>query len=61
MLAVEGATLAGIGVGWGLVLGFAISLILVNVVNRQSFTGHGASFPWLALAVLAAPSWRWRR
>ena len=37
MLAVEGATLAGMGVGWGLVLGFAISLILVNVVNRQSF------------------------
>jgi putative ABC transport system permease protein len=55
MLAVEGATLAGMGVGWGLVLGFAISLILVNVVNRQSFHwGMALHIPWLALAVLAA-------
>ena len=39
----------------GLVLGFAISLILVNVVNRQSFHwGMALHIPWLALAVLAA-------
>ena len=55
MLAVEGATLAGMGVGWGLVLGFAISLILVHVVNRQSFHwGMALHVPWAALAVLAA-------
>jgi putative ABC transport system permease protein len=55
MLAVEGATLAGIGVAWGLVLGFAISLILVYVVNRQSFHwGMALHVPWAALAVLSA-------
>jgi putative ABC transport system permease protein len=55
MLGIEGATLASIGVGWGLVLGFAISLILVNVVNRQSFHwGMSLHVPWLALAALAA-------
>jgi putative ABC transport system permease protein len=54
MVAVEGAALAGIGVGWGLVLGFAISVILVEVVNRQSFHwGMTLHVPWLALAVLA--------
>jgi putative ABC transport system permease protein len=54
MLAVEGATLAGIGVAWGLVLGFAISLILVYVVNRQSFHwGMALHVPWAALAVLS--------
>jgi putative ABC transport system permease protein len=54
MLAVEGATLAGIGVAWGLVLGFAISLILVHVVNRQSFHwGMALHVPWVALAALA--------
>jgi putative ABC transport system permease protein len=55
MLAVEGATLAAMGVGWGLVLGFAISLILVHVVNRQSFHwGMALHVPWGALVVLAA-------
>jgi putative ABC transport system permease protein len=54
MLAVEGATLAGIGVAWGLVLGFAISLILVHVVNRQSFHwGMALHVPWAALAALS--------
>ena len=51
----KAATLAGIGVAVGLVLGFAISLILVHVVNRQSFHWSMAlHIPWLALAVLAA-------
>src|SRR3954467_9414836 len=37
MLAMEGAVLASIGAVAGLLLGFLISLILVHVVNRQSF------------------------
>ena len=37
MLAAEGGLLAVLGVGAGLVLGGAISLILIHVVNRQSF------------------------
>ena len=55
MLAIEGATLAAIGVTSGLLLGFAISLILIHVVNRQSFHwGMDLHVPWLALASLAA-------
>ena len=55
MLAVEGATLSGLGVAWGTVLGFAISVILVTVVNRQSFHwGMELHVPWLSLGVLAA-------
>ena len=54
MVAVEGGTLAGLGVGWGLALGFAISLILVGVVNRQSFHwGMALHIPWRSLALLA--------
>lgn len=54
MVAVEGATLASLGVGWGLALGFAISLILVNVVNRQSFHwGMALHVPWRSLTLLA--------
>src|SRR5207248_11164182 len=37
MLAAEGALLAGVGAAAGLVCGTAISLVLVYVVNRQSF------------------------
>lgn len=37
MLAAEGGLLALLGVGAGLALGAAISLILIHVVNRQSF------------------------
>ncbi len=54
MLAFEGAVLAGIGVTSGLALGFAISLILVEVVNRQSFHwGMDLHVPWLALVALS--------
>ncbi|HLW11577.1 MAG TPA: ABC transporter permease [Casimicrobiaceae bacterium] len=54
MLALEGATLAAIGVAAGLLLGFAISLILVHVVNRQSFHwGMDLHVPWLVLASLS--------
>ncbi len=53
LLAMEGATLGTLGAGVGLVLGFAISLILIHVVNRQSFHwGMALHTPWLALAVL---------
>ena len=54
MLAVEGATLAAFGVAAGLALGFAISLILIHVVNRQSFHwGMDVHVPWLVLSALS--------
>jgi putative ABC transport system permease protein len=54
MVAVEGAALAAIGTAAGLVLGFLISLILVHVVNRQSFHwGMDVHVPWGALTLLA--------
>jgi putative ABC transport system permease protein len=55
MLAIEGAMLAAIGVAAGLVQGFAISLILIHVVNRQSFHwGMDLHVPLLSLALLSA-------
>jgi putative ABC transport system permease protein len=55
MLAIEGAMLAAIGVVAGLVQGFAISLILIHVVNRQSFHwGMDLHVPSLSLALLSA-------
>jgi len=54
MLAIEGAMLAAIGVAAGLLQGFAVSLILIHVVNRQSFHwGMSLHVPWLSLALLA--------
>lgn len=54
MLATEGALLGFFGVAVGLVLGFAISLILIYVVNRQSFHwSMDLHVPWLLLAMLA--------
>jgi putative ABC transport system permease protein len=50
MLATEGFTVSGIGLAIGLVLGSAISLILIHVVNRQSFHwSMGVSVPWITL------------
>jgi putative ABC transport system permease protein len=50
MLATEGLLLGGIGLVAGLVLGYAISLILIHVVNRQSFHWDmNVSVPWAAL------------
>jgi putative ABC transport system permease protein len=55
MLATEGFTVSAIGLVVGLTLGFAISLILIHVVNRQSFHwGMDLSLPWPALAGFAA-------
>ena len=46
---------AALGVGCGLALGWIISLILVHVINRQSFHWSlDMHIPWLALAALAA-------
>jgi putative ABC transport system permease protein len=54
MLATEGLVVSTIGLIVGLTLGFAISLILIHVVNRQSFHwGMELSLPWLALASFA--------
>lgn len=53
LLALEGAALGTLGATIGLALGFAISLILIHVVNRQSFHwGMSLHPPWLALAAL---------
>ena len=55
MLATEGALLGAFGVVVGLVLGFAVSLVLIYVVNRQSFHwSMDLHVPWTLLAVLAA-------
>jgi putative ABC transport system permease protein len=55
MLAFEGAALGALGVATGLVVGGAVSLILVYVVNRQSFHWTmDVHVPWLLLAVLSA-------
>ena len=55
MLAQEGALAAGIGVLGGMLAGFAIGLVLIEVVNRQSFHwSMDLHVPWAALAVFAA-------
>ncbi|HEX5651386.1 MAG TPA: FtsX-like permease family protein [Steroidobacteraceae bacterium] len=54
MLAFEGAALGAIGVAAGLVVGGVISLILIFVVNRQSFHWTmDLHVPWLGLAALS--------
>ena len=55
MLATQGATVSAVGLSVGLLLGGAISLILIHVVNRQSF--HWSmdwSIPWPGLALFSA-------
>ena len=55
MLAFEGLAVSGVGVATGLVLGGAISLVLIRVVNRQSFHwSMDVSVPWGGLAAFAA-------
>jgi putative ABC transport system permease protein len=54
MLAAEGVITAALGVGAGVALGAAISLILIHVVNRQSFHwGMDVAMPWPQLALFA--------
>ncbi len=51
MLAAEGVTITGIGLCAGFALGWLISLVLIHVVNRQSFHwGMELTVPWLPLA-----------
>jgi putative ABC transport system permease protein len=54
MLGVEGACLTGLGIVFGSMIGWCISLILVFIVNPQSF--HWTmqmSLPWKGLTVVA--------
>ena len=54
MLAQEGALAAGVGVLGGMLAGFAIGLVLIEVVNRQSFHwSMDLHIPWASLAIFA--------
>lgn len=54
MLGIEGALITALGAGFGLVVGWIASLVLVHVVNRQSFHwSMEMHLPWAALAALA--------
>ncbi|MFO1364535.1 MAG: FtsX-like permease family protein [Burkholderiales bacterium] len=55
MLAAEGMLVGALGLAVGLAAGFVISLVLIHVVNRQSF--HWTmelAVPWLPLAAFCA-------
>jgi putative ABC transport system permease protein len=55
MLAAEGMLVSALGLAVGLALGFLISLILIHVVNRQSFHWTmDLAVPWLPLALFSA-------
>ena len=55
MLGVEGAAAGALGAAIGLAAGAAISLVLIHVVNRQSFHWTlEVHWPWPALAALVA-------
>jgi putative ABC transport system permease protein len=54
MLALEGALAAGLGVMAGLLAGGAIGLVLIEVVNRQSFHwSMDLRVPWTSLTLFA--------
>jgi putative ABC transport system permease protein len=54
LLATEGCALGVVGVLVGLALGFVIALILIHVVNRQSFHwSMDLAVPWSGLVALA--------
>jgi putative ABC transport system permease protein len=55
ILAGEGFLMSGFGVLYGLMLGAVLSVVLVYVVNRQSFNWSiDLAVPWWQLAVLSA-------
>ena len=55
MLAAEGALVSALGLALGLALGWVIGLVLIHVVNRQSFHwSMELHMPWGLLALLAA-------
>lgn len=52
VLALEGAGVAAVGLAVGTALGFVMSLILIHVVNRQSFHwGMELHVPWVGLGM----------
>jgi putative ABC transport system permease protein len=54
MLAGEGVLLGALGVAYGLALGWVLSLVLVYVINRQSFKWSiDLEVPWLQLGGVA--------
>lgn len=55
ILAIEGGALTGLGIATGFALGWIISLILVFIVNPQSFHFNmQMHYPWPLLATVAA-------
>ena len=55
MLSTEGVVSGMLGLGTGLVLGYGISLVLIHVVNRQSFHwSMELHVPWRSLALFSA-------
>jgi len=55
MLALEGGVASVLGIAFGGALGWVVSLILVHVINRQSFHwSMDMHAPWAGLAALAA-------
>jgi putative ABC transport system permease protein len=54
MLASDGLFMSGLGVLYGLTLGLGLSLVLIYVINRQSFNWSiDLSVPWGSLAILS--------
>ena len=54
MLAIEGVAVSGVGVLTGMALGGVISLVLIHVVNRQSFHwSMDVAVPWAGLVAFA--------
>jgi putative ABC transport system permease protein len=55
MLASDGLFMSGLGVLYGLTLGLGLSLVLIYVINRQSFNWSiDLSVPWRSLAALSS-------
>ena len=55
MLGIEGALVTALGVAFGLAVGWVISVVLIHVINRQSFHwSMEMHMPWAPLAALAA-------
>jgi putative ABC transport system permease protein len=53
-LGIEGALVTALGVAFGIGVGWLISLILVHVINRQSFHWTmETDMPWVSVAALA--------
>lgn len=55
MIGAEGLLMSTLATGFGLILGWVMSLVLIFVVNRQSFHwSMELHVPWLPLAIIAA-------